>query len=85
MGKCCRLSAVYANSGQFVNLFSERHKVNDVSEWLSLESAIQGGDYDNDSTVGEILSDFDNILEELSFVNSDNVILHGFVLDIVQL
>ena len=84
MSECGRLSAVNTNCCEFVHFFGKRDQVNNVSERFSLESAIEGSNNDNNSSIGKFLSKLDNILEELSLINANDIILDGFTFYIVQ-
>ena len=83
--KSRRLWTVYANGCQFVHFFRQRHQIDYVSKWLPLKCAVKSSHNDNDSLICKFLSHINNILKELTFINSDNIVFEQFLFDIVEL
>jgi hypothetical protein len=84
LGESCWLCAINTNSSQFINFLGKWDQIDNIPERLSLESTVKSCDNDNYSLVGQTFSEVDNILKELTFVDSNDIIFHGLVFNIVQ-
>lgn len=78
--KCSLMRAINTHCWQLDHFLCDWEQIDDVAECLSLESAVQGSHHHYFSKIGQILTEFDNIVEELAFINGYNLVFHGQLL-----
>ena len=79
LSKSSRLSAIDTDCGQFIDFLRQWDKIDNIAEWFSLEGAIQGSNDHNDASVGQLLSNFDNVFKKLSFIDSNYIVFDSLV------
>jgi hypothetical protein len=84
-GECCRFGAVDTHGSQLDHLFRKRNQVYNVSEGFSLESTVKCCYDDNLAGIGQVFCKIDDIFEELSLIDTNDVSLHGFLFDGLEL
>lgn len=75
LGESGLISAVNADCVELGDLFGQRDEVDDVPEGLALEGAIQSSHDHYFVHVSEHLTEINDVGEELSLIDSDNIIV----------
>ena len=80
----CFFGAVDANSRQLDDFFSNRKKVDDISKCFSLEGSVKSGNDDNFALIGKFFGEFNNLREELTFINGNDFVFSGLFDDVIE-
>ena len=71
-GGLCR--TVHTDCAKLGHLFGQGDQIDYVAEWLPLEGSIKGWDHNNFILIGQLLTEFHNLREELPLVNTNHII-----------